>query len=217
MKTGCFVFALLALIMGVILVGGAGALYFSGGVFDIPSLPRASYDPVDGHRAQQKLLELVLRESRHSSRQDSVVLTEPELNAFLARHLAQSQKMPFSGLVVKVTPGLIEVQGQTRLKTLLKGFPFSVLLVYLPAYAVERPVWVTLTGTIEVRRGRAEIGRPSGRLRVSEFRLGTQSLGPWILSFMLGPTERTLLRWRVPANVDNITVQQGKVVITTRK
>lgn len=213
MKAGFLALVVLALILAVILVGGAGALYFSGGVFEMPSLPRVSHVPSDGYRAQEKLLGLVMRESKHSS---PLVLTEPELNAFLTRHLAESEGIPFSPLIVKLTSGRVEVQGRTPLKTLFRGFPFSLLPVYLPAHVVDRPVWVTLAGTIEVRRGRTKDGGHSGRLGVSEFRLGTQNLGPWVLYVMLGQTERELLSWKVPAAVDTITVHDGQVVISTR-
>lgn len=217
MKFGCMGCFVLLLILAVVLVGGAVALYYAGSVFDMPALPRVEYTPSDGHRAQQKLFDLLRRDSRRSSDPEPVVLTERELNAFLVRHLEESEGIPFSPLVVKLLPGMVEVQGRTTLVNLFKGFPFSLLVEYLPASTLERPVWVTVSGTILVQGRKSRTEREYGQLMVSEFSLGNQELGPWVLWLMLGGKERSLLRWQLPPGVDTITVEQGRMVITTRK
>lgn len=215
MKFGCMGCFVLLLILAVVLVGGAVALYYAGSVFDMPAFPKVEYTPSDGHRAQQKLFELAARDSKRSA--EPVVLTERELNAFLARHLEESEGIPFSPLVVKLLPGMVEVQGRTTLVNLFKGFPFSFLVEYLPASTLERPVWVTVSGTILVQGRKSRTEREYGQLQVSEFSLGNQELGPWVLWLMLGGKERSLLRWQLPPGVDTITVEQGRMVITTRK
>lgn len=215
MKFGCMGCFVLLLILAVVLVGGAVALYYAGSVFDMPAFPRVEYTPSDGHRAQQKLFELAARDSKRSA--EPVVLTERELNAFLARHLEESAGLPVSPIVVRLFPGTIEVQGRTTLVNLFKGFPFSLLVEYLPASTLERPVWVTVSGTILVQGRKSRTEREYGQLQVSEFSLGNQELGPWVLWMMLGGKERSLLRWQLPPGVDTITVEQGRMVITTRK
>lgn len=215
MKFGCMGCFVLLLILTVVLVGGAVALYYAGSVFDMPAFPRVEYTPSDGHRAQQKLFELAARDSKRSA--EPVVLTERELNAFLARHLEESAGLPVSPIVVRLFPGTIEVQGRTTLVNLFKGFPFSLLVEYLPASTLERPVWVTVSGTILVQGRKSRTEREYGQLQVSEFSLGNQELGPWVLWMMLGGKERSLLRWQLPPGVDTITVEQGRMVITTRK
>src|SRR3990172_8038655 len=191
MKLACMGFFVLLLILAVILVGGAAALYYAGSVFDMPAIPSVEYTPSDGHRAQQKLFELATRDSRRSA--EPVVLTERELNAFLARDLEESEGLPFSPIVVRLSPGTIEVQGRTTLIHLFQGFPFSLLAEYLPAPALDRPVWVTVSGTIEVQKRRSRTERPYGQLVVSEFSLGNQDLGSWVLSWMIGGRRQSLL------------------------
>src|SRR3989304_2309002 len=153
-RMGCFG---LLLILAVALVGGAVALYYAGSLFDMPAIPSIEYTPSDGHRAQQKLFELATRDSRRSA--ESVVLTERELNAFLARHLEESEGLPFSPIIVRLSPGTIEVQGRTTLVNLFQGFPFSLLAEYLPAPALDRPVWVTVGGAIARQRPRSRGAR----------------------------------------------------------
>ncbi|MBI3031105.1 MAG: hypothetical protein HYY64_16500 [Candidatus Rokubacteria bacterium] len=208
---GCFV---LLLILAVALIGGAAALYYAGSVFDMPVIPRVEYTPSDGYRAQQKLFELATRDSKRSA--EPVVLTEREVNAFLARHLEESADLPFSPIVVRLLPGTIEVQGRTTVVNLFQGFPFPLLAEYLPPSALERPVWVTLSGTIQVQKRRSGTERPYGQLVVSDFSLGNQDLGSWVLSWMLGGKRESLLRWQLPPAVDGITIEQGRVVITPR-
>lgn len=208
---------LILLILGVALVGGGAALYFAGSLFDMPTVPQVEYTPADGHRAQEKLFELVLRDPRRASNSEPVVLTERELNAFLARHLAESEGIPFSPLVVRLLPGTIEVQGRMTLINLFRGFPFSLLAKSLPASTLERPVWVTVSGTIQVQGRKSRTEREYGHLQVNAFSLGNQDLGPWILALMLGGTDRSLLWWQLPAAVDTITIEKGRMVITKRK
>ena len=214
MKFGCMGCLALLLILAVVLVGGALALYYAGSVFDMPAFPRVEYTPSDGHRAQQKLFELATRNSKRSA--EPVVLTERELNAFLARHLEEGEGLHFSPIVVRLSPGTIEVQGRTTLVNLFQGFPFPLLAEYLPASALDRPVWVTVSGTIQVQKRRSRTERPYGQLVVSEFSLGNQDLGSWVLAWMLGGKRESLLRWQLPPAVDGITIEQGRVVITAR-
>ena len=214
MKFGCMGCLILLLILTVVLVGGAVALYYAGSVFDMPTIPGAEHSSSAGHQAQQKLFELARWDSKRSAA--PVVLTEHELNAFLARHLEESEGLPFAPILVKLLPGTIEVQGRTRLVNLFQGFPFSLLAEYLPLSALDRPVWVTVSGTIQVQKRGSTTERSYGQLVVREFSLGNQDLGSWVLSWMLGGKRDSLLRWQLPAAVDGITIEQGRVVITPR-
>lgn len=212
MRFGCLGCFVLILILAVVLVGGATALFFAGSIFDIPTVPQAPYTASDGYRAQEKLFELVLRDSGRSPRREPLLITERELNAFLARHLEEREGIPFSPLVVKLTPDTMDIQGQTTLKNLFKGFPFYLLADYLPASTMDRPVWVTVRGTIRLDREKGRASRESGQLEVSGFSLGSQDMGPWLLPFLLG---RERLRWQVPAVVNKIKIEDGVMLITT--
>lgn len=216
MKLGCLGCLTLLISLGVILAIGAGALFLAGTIFDIPHEPRTTdYTPADGYRAQQKLIEVVLAEFRSFPRREPVVLTTQELNAFLARHLAEQENMLFSPLIVGLKPGTVEIQGKTALKNLFKGFPLSSLPDYLPSASMNRPVWVTIRGRVSVEQRWG--GRQYGRLAVDEFRLGKQEMGAWLLTVLLGRERGTLLTWQLPTAVDRITIQEGKVVISIRK
>lgn len=216
MRLGCLGCFSLLLILAVVMVGGGAVLYFAGALFDIPSVPDPGYTASDGHRAQQKLFDLILRDSQRSARRDPVVITQRELNAFLARHVEENRGIPLSPLAVKLSAGTIEVQGKTTLSHLLRGFPFYLLSDYLPASAIDRPVWVTVGGTIRVERRRGKNDREYGRLDVSRFSLGTQDMGPWLFRLLLGREAHTLLRWQLPGVIDTITIGDGKLIITTR-
>ena len=75
---------------------------------------------------------------------------------------------------------------------------------------MDRPVWVTVRGTISLDRETSRAARKYGRLEVKEFTLGNQDMGAWLLSLLLGQ-ER--LRWEVPAIVEAIKIQDGRMLI----
>lgn len=213
MKYGCLGLLVLLLIMAVVLIGGGTALFFGGSVFMIPKEAKSTYSTVDSYRAREKLLEITLRDSGRSARRDPIVLTDNEVSAFLAGYL-ESKAIPVSPLLVKLLPNMVEIQGQTVLKHLFKGFPSYFLPDYLPASTMDRQVWVTVQGTIALEGRRGGAGPKLGRLEVSEFRLGNQDVGPWLLWLLLG-YER--LRWQVPASVEAIKIEDGRLVITAGK
>ena len=214
MKFGCLGCFVLILILTVVLVGGAVALFFGGSIFETPAVPKPSYSTGDGYRAQEKLFEIVLRDSGRSARRDPIVITDHELNAFLAGYLEQKEGLPLSPLVVRLLPDTVEVRGQTAFKNLFKGFPFYFLPDYLPASTIDRPVWVTVRATIGLDREKSRAARKYGQLAVKEFSLGNQDMGPWLLSLLLGQ-ER--LRWEVPAVVETIKIQDGRIVISSAR
>lgn len=216
MRIGCF--GCLTLFVGilVVVVAAAGFLFLSGNISAPPEFSPTRFTRSDGFSAQQKLYEIVRRQSGRSGRQDDVVLTQQEVNAFLANHLEEVADLPFNPLSVKFTGGFIEVRGQTALRNLLQGPPFAQLLPYLPTERLDRPIWVTIKGRIAIEPGPAGATRSYGRLHLTEFDLGQQPVGTWLLSVMLGPTGGRLLRWQVPAVVRGVTIEEGRAVIRTR-
>ena len=121
---GCFTIIAVLALTAVVLLGG---IALSTNLFDLPSLPRQDFSQEDGRRFQQKVAEILLREANVSSRKDPIVITQRELNAFLQRHLLESEKIRVSPMTVQFTRGKVEVQGQTELRYLLAGFPFSLI------------------------------------------------------------------------------------------
>ena len=205
--------------MVVVLVLGVGALgvvFLSGNITNPPEVHVTRYTRADGHSAQQKLYELVLRQTGRSTRQDPVVITEQEANAFLANHLVTSAEIPFEPLIVRFAKGRLEVQGQTPLRNLLQGPPIAQILPYVRDSRLDRPIWVTVKGRIVVEGRETDGSRNYGRVDLSEFALGQQELGTWLLTFMLGPTSNRLLRWQVPSVVREIQIQDGRAIVVTR-
>jgi hypothetical protein len=211
MRLGCVgCFLVLAVLVGV-LIAGVGGLLFSTAIFTIPEGGVSpEYTAQDGRMAQQKLAEILLRERGLSRGRGPVIITQRELNGFLAHHLEESDRIPMNPLIVRLTPGVLEVQGRTTLGRLFGGLPFSLLADYLPRSFVEQPIWVTI-------RGRIKHDRPKGSLEVLDFSLGKQPIAPWLLSWMLGGKGRQLFHWRMPGSVEQIVIEEGRVVVTTRK
>ncbi len=214
MKVGCMGFLALLLLLAVVLVGGAAALFFGGAMFDTPPIRKADYSTGNRYLAHEKMYELVLRDSGRSSRREPVVITDRELGAFLAGYLKESEGMPVSPMGVKLLPDIVEVQGQTAFRHLFKGFPSHFLPDYLPRSTMDRPVWVTVRGTIRLGREKGKTSYKYAQLDVEEFSLGNQDMGAWLLWLLLGQ-ER--LRWQVPGVVETIKIQDGRIVITVAR
>ncbi len=215
MRLGCFGCLAVAVIIVVVAVAALGVVFLSGNITNPPEVHLTRYSRADGYAAQQKLFELVLRQTGRSSRQDPVVITDAEANAFLANHLEASD-LPLNPLVVRFVKGQIEVQGQTPLRNLLQGPPFAQILPYVSDSRLDRPLWVTVKGQLAVEGRGTEGSRSYGRVDLTEFALGKQELGTWLVSFMLGPTANRLLRWQIPSVVREIQVEDGRAIIATR-
>ena len=208
---GCFGCVALIVVLLVIAVVGLGALFLSTNIFSPPEVRSVPFTKNDGHAAQQKLFEVALRQSGRSSRRDPLIITEPEANAFLSRHLEQSG-LPLSPIVVRFANGEMVAQGQTAFRNLLKGVPFRQIAPYLSTKRLDEPVWVTVGGRIKVEgTGKSR----SGSLEITQFALGKQPLGSILLLLLMGPSAGGLLQWPVPAVVDQIRVGEGQLSITT--
>ena len=68
---------------------------------------------------------------------------------------------------------------------------------------MDQTVWVTVRGRFVIEHPRSKGGRTYARVEVSEFALGKQPVGRWLLWLMLGPTGSRLLRFQVPTVVDS--------------
>ena len=216
MRLGCVGCLLVILVMVIFGVAAAGAIFFSANIFDEPEVRIQPFTTADGYRAQQKLYEIVLRDSERSCRTDPVVFTERELNAFLSRHLIDAAGLSFSPISVVLLPdNSLEFRGRTALRNLMRGIPFAQLAPYLPHGRADQTVWVRVRGQIKLERGTVRRDRQFGRFEVTEFALGTQPIGPWVLTFMLGQAGQRVFRFPVPTVVQNVGVDDGRLVIQT--
>jgi len=215
MKLGCFgcFFLTVGILVVVVLVGGV--LLLSLSLAEAPKVSLIPFSKADGYSAQQKLFEVVLRQSGRSSRTDPIVLTEREANAFLSHHLAEAAGVPLSPLVVRFESGLLFAQGQTPVRNLFQGPPFAQLLPYASDKRLDQPVWVTVRARISVEDSGGSANR-YGTVTVTDLELGRQRVSSFLLYVMMGPSGAGLFRWRVPAVVENIQIEEGKAIIQTR-
>jgi hypothetical protein len=212
MKLGCFGCLLLIVTLLVVAVVVLGVIFLSTNIFSPPDVPTAPFTRNDGYAAQQKLYEVASRQAGRSSRRDPIVITQPEANAFLSRHLEQSG-LPLSPIVVRFSKGQNLAQGQTAFRYLLQGPPFAQLAPYISDKRLDEPVWVTVEGTIKVEgTGTSR----HGRVAVTQFALGKQHLGSFLLFLLMGSSGGGLLKWPLPAVVDEIRVGDGQLFISTR-
>ncbi len=213
MRLGCLgCLLLVTILVGVGLLIGGGVI-FSTSMFNLPEkIPTSDWTVADGQRAQQKIFELLRRETGKSSRTDPLFFTEKEIDAFLARHLDEVEGMPFSPLVVKLNPGVAVIQGKTQLKALLRGVPFNYIRNFLPASQLGHPVWVVIQGSVRLEHGRMRKEREFLRIEPTTFKIGDLEAGTWFLSWMLGPR---LLRWPVPRVIEEVSVEEGRVMVRT--
>ncbi len=217
MRLGCLGCLVVGVAVTAVGIAAAGVIFLSSNILAEPDNVRAvPFTKADGYRAQQKFYEVLLRQSRRSTRVDPIVLSERELNAFLSSHLEETAGLPLSPLSVALLPhNVVELRGRTVLKHLMQGVPFAQLTPYLPQNRAEQLVWVRVRGQIEMDRDPIRPTGGHGQLEVTEFALGTQPIGAWVLKLMLGQVGRTILRWQVPRVVQSLETEDGRLIVRT--
>jgi len=205
MRVGCTVLA-----MAIVGVCGlaAGSVWIGSRMLQEPEVTVAAGTAEDGVRGQQKIYAILRGAGRAAGRTRQIVLSEPELNAFLSRHLAEASKIPFGpGAVRLVGDGIIEFKGQVPLRHVL------AIANLLPAPWLERPVWLHLWArtSLEVEADRGQ--RRYLRFDIERVALGRQALPGVLPRLVLNPAILSQLRWRIPEAVEAITVETRMVVI----
>jgi len=142
------------------------------------------------------------------------MLTQGELNAFLARHLVEAAELPFADLALRLTDGgVVEFRGRLPLAHLVTEPPLSGLGPLLPAALLERPVWLRIRAHARVEPSLTRRVRRYLRLDVREFAVGRQRLPAVLLRILLDPQTLGVLRWPLPESIEAITIEPGRVVI----
>ena len=214
MKFGCFgCLALIVLVLVVVTVGGT-LIFLSTNIFATPDLQSVPFSKSDGYSAQQKLYEVILRGAGRSHRTDPIVLSEREVNAFLAHHLDEAA-LALSPITVKLEGDQFFVQGQTPLRNLLRAPLFSYLAPYLSDPRLDQPVWVSIRGRIDIQ-GAAGKGTRYGTVSMTEFALGRQPVSSVLLYAAMGPSGAGLFRWSVPSVVESVEIRGKQAIIRTR-
>lgn len=209
---GCLGTIVLTVLVGTLILGVIG-------IFQDPGLKVSEPSRADGLRSQQKLYEVLQRQGpattgRRGGKNDAVVLTEREVNAFLSRHLTESAELPLDGLIVRLPgKGLVELAARVPLRALLGELPLGGLADALPGDWLERPLWLRLRTHPRVEDGVGERQRRYLRIDVERFYLGRQRLPAFMLRLLLNPTALRLLRWPLPGGLEGLRVEAGRVVI----
>jgi len=163
-----------------------------------------------GLRFQQSVAQLLLRQGGVSQRNDPVVVTASEVNAFLARHVAVRRRVTVWPLVVRVEDGWLEVAGRTSLRRVLERASIGWLDYVVPGTLLDLDVWLAA-------QGRLRVGDGAGELLVDRAAVGRQTVPQGWLWRLLGADPSELLAWRMPSIVERVQLEPGRLVLHTRR
>jgi hypothetical protein len=165
-------------------------------------------DAAAGRRFQSVLAQLLLRDTGLSSRQDPLVLSAADVNAFLAGHV-EVRDPPVWPVQVWIDAHGVGAGGVTTLGRLVSAGMSSGLGRALPTSIGDCPLWVAASGEIVVRGGRAEfVARQAW--------IGRQPVPVAVLWRLLGGRPSALI-WRMPRVVERVDAEPGRLVIHTKR
>jgi hypothetical protein len=173
-----------------------------------PGAPQPLPSEEAGHRAQQQVTQLLLREAGLSTRADPIVVTAQEIAAFLVHHVRPGS-VPLSAVTVRVSPEGIGLTGVAPVGRLLAPLVGAELAQRVPPRLFALPLWVDVEGRIRLSPERAE-------LLVERAAVGRQRIPVAWLGAMVGGRWRDGPSWPVPRIVDRIDLEPGRLVIHTR-
>lgn len=213
MKLGCGCTLVLLLIIGLV----AGSVWIGIQVLRSPEFVPVPATAAEGKAAQEKLFDLMQTGASRSrgarAASSTVVVSERELNAFLARHLEQVGALPLSNIGVRLpAQGRVEIVAQIPLRMLLSEPPFASLGASIPKRWLDRRVWLHFDGNARVESG-GSAGRRYLRLELRRFLVGRQAFPAVLARVVLDPATLTLLRWRLPETVLDVTIEPGRAVV----
>jgi hypothetical protein len=214
MRLGCLGCLGTAIGLIAILCLAVGALWTWNGLYGVPALLPSTLNKADPALVERKLAEIGLRGSGRSARSEPLVLSEAEVTTLVSGHVADAG-LRLAPVAVSLRSDRISVQGRVPLDALIRDSPMAWVGSVLPGSTLASPVWVTLSG-------RVELAAPSGprRARYAEATLVSARLGripapTWLLGLMLGSRGASLLRWQVPGVVDRLEVGEGRITVRT--
>ena len=206
MRLGCG--CLIGALVVVVMVAGVGWITLE--LLRDPGTASPTTTAADAQHAQEKIYAIV---TKSVPRGRSIVLSEPELNAFLSRNLDEAAEI-LSDLRVDLGDApRVRIAGRAKLRGLLTEPPLDSLRELLPASWLGRPMWLEFTATPKVAAGEGR--RRYLRLEVHEFRIGRQRFPAITARLFLDPGVVRLLRWPVPDTVEDVTIERGRVLVRT--
>jgi hypothetical protein len=189
----------------------AGSAWIGPRLFQEPEIAAAAGTAEDGIRCQQKMFEIARGgKLTKGGPIRPVALSEPELNAFLSRHLVEAARIPLGSASVRlVGDGVVELKGQIPLRRTL-AIPDLLSIRWL-----EQPVWVHLGARASLEVDAARKQRRYLRLDIDRFALGRQQIPGVLTRLVVSSAILNQLRWRLPDTVEAITVEPRVIVIRT--
>lgn len=215
MRLGCLGCLSVVVMTLLILALGGGGLWVWGNIQATPPLLPAGPSNADPAAVERRLAERGFHAGGRSTRVEPLVLSDPEVAAFLARHL-EDAGLRLSPVHARLRTTEVTVQGQIPLGALLRGAPVAWLSSVIPRRSLDAPVWITLAGTIGLEAASGPRRPRYAEAMLIDSQVGRLSIPGWLLIMMSGPRGASLLRWQVPAIVERLEVGDGKLTIRTR-
>jgi hypothetical protein len=204
MRRGC------GCLTGILTAGlCAGALVWAAILaLDVPSGQQGvGWGPADRASGQRKIATLL---TARRGAPAELVLTEPELTALLDRHLTENAGYPVAHLAVRLpAPGRVAVGGRIPASRLAGEVGLGGALDLLPRRWSERPVWIHL----ELRARTIRDGRHRLHLDATRLYVGRLPVPARLHRMLLSPSTLGLLEWTLPATVETVTVERGRLVV----
>ena len=215
MRLGCL--GCLGTLLGSIalMVMAGGGLWAWGRVRDAPPLLPTSHARSAPPGLDRKLAELQARGGGQASRPESIVLNETEVSTVTSRYLEDAGLLT-SALSTEMRPGQAVVQWRGPVGALLQGPPFGWLASVLTPSMKESPLWITLSGAVQLQPAVSPRRPRYAEVTLTSARVGRLRVPGWLLTLMAGPRGASLLRWPVPAAVDQIELGESRLTIRTR-
>jgi len=142
-----------------------------------------------------------------------VTLSEREVNAFLARHVA-GDELPLDEMGVRlIGEGVVELTGRLPRRALGGEFLGS-LLHLLPHRWAPSALWVRLRGHVRLESGTARGDRRHLRLDIEQFSIGRRRLPAAMFAMLPGGSGLRAIRWSVPVAVESLTVEPSRLIFT---
>jgi hypothetical protein len=194
--------------------GLGGSAWLAARLLQAPSDLPASGTAADGHRAQQKIYDMSRAAHPTPRAGEAVVITEPELNAFLARHLIDAVDVPLAEIAVRmVGDDGVQIYGRTTVREFLTEPPLTTAVQALPARWQRQRVWLRFDGKVRVESTTAKGGRRLLRVDLQRVWIGRQPLPAFFARLALDPTVLGLLRWRIPSRLEAVSIEPGRAII----
>ena len=196
---GCFVLVALAVVLAA---AGWGVLT----VLDAPGAIPVGGSARDAGSAQHKLYTALQREPG-----GPVTLTEAEVNALISRHLGGTEAAPVS--VRLADRDTVELLVRVPVGRVLHEL--SVPPHTLPGFVSRKLVWVRLRGRPRLEGGTEARGGPARHVAVDvdSAWIGRLRLPVTVLRLTGALPALRSLRWRAPVALQELRVEEGRVVI----